>query len=366
MPRPVFYDTASSTLKYLTTSGEANVPLPTASAGESAYQLAVNNGFTGTVSEWLDSLKGEQGEAGTGGGALPFLNLADPVYGIVGDGVTDDTEAFNDAIEWYYKNDDDLNRGAVYVPAGSFLINPSIGIKLLDNVDIIGAGWGSTQFITSSGAGSVFKRPATGRAQYQRISNIRIVLTDEGQIGIDSTASGRAVYERVQITTQARKSINGVGEWFNTPNTVLAGSIGIKLNFTQGIGGDGQRIKDCLFIYMEEGVQIAGGHGHNIVGNEFQTCALGINCNQSVSGGLNITHNLIQYWGSGNRGIDFMGVDSNITHNYFENNISGAQQAILLRTGSARNKVDHNGFFLYSPASTVKVHNDGTNNVVVL
>lgn len=33
-------------------------------AGKSAYEIAVDNGFTGTEEEWLESLKGEQGESG--------------------------------------------------------------------------------------------------------------------------------------------------------------------------------------------------------------------------------------------------------------------------------------------------------------
>jgi hypothetical protein len=32
--------------------------------GESAYQVAVRNGFVGTESEWLNSLKGEKGDKG--------------------------------------------------------------------------------------------------------------------------------------------------------------------------------------------------------------------------------------------------------------------------------------------------------------
>ena len=32
--------------------------------GESAYQIALNNGFRGTEEEWLASLKGEKGEDG--------------------------------------------------------------------------------------------------------------------------------------------------------------------------------------------------------------------------------------------------------------------------------------------------------------
>lgn len=35
--------------------------------GASAYQVAVNNGFTGTETEWLASLKGEKGDIGPKG-----------------------------------------------------------------------------------------------------------------------------------------------------------------------------------------------------------------------------------------------------------------------------------------------------------
>ena len=44
--------------------------------GASAYEVAVANGFEGTEAEWLESLKGDPGEDGAGGGTdafVPFL-----------------------------------------------------------------------------------------------------------------------------------------------------------------------------------------------------------------------------------------------------------------------------------------------------
>lgn len=38
-------------------------------AGDSAYQVAVNNGYTGNEQQWLDSLKGENGSNGSGSGS---------------------------------------------------------------------------------------------------------------------------------------------------------------------------------------------------------------------------------------------------------------------------------------------------------
>ncbi|MDU0075994.1 hypothetical protein RUW00_05390 [Bacillus sp. IS1] len=37
--------------------------------GKSAYDIAVDNGFSGTVEEWLASLKGEKGNTGATGAA---------------------------------------------------------------------------------------------------------------------------------------------------------------------------------------------------------------------------------------------------------------------------------------------------------
>lgn len=44
-----------------------SVPGAQGPAGDSAYQVALNNGFSGTESEWLESLQGEQGERGERG-----------------------------------------------------------------------------------------------------------------------------------------------------------------------------------------------------------------------------------------------------------------------------------------------------------
>lgn len=46
----------------------------TALEGESAYQIAVNNGFVGTEAEWLLSLKGEPGEGSGNGSGNPVVN----------------------------------------------------------------------------------------------------------------------------------------------------------------------------------------------------------------------------------------------------------------------------------------------------
>lgn len=48
-------------------TGETGGPGPTGSDGKSAYQVARDNGFSGTAAEWLASLVGEQGAPGQDG-----------------------------------------------------------------------------------------------------------------------------------------------------------------------------------------------------------------------------------------------------------------------------------------------------------
>lgn len=49
------------------TSGGTGAPGRKGDPGSSAYEIAVDNGFEGTESEWLDSLQGQRGQRGTKG-----------------------------------------------------------------------------------------------------------------------------------------------------------------------------------------------------------------------------------------------------------------------------------------------------------
>ena len=64
------------TNKILSTDENGNVVLKNSSvtAGKSAYEIAVDNGFVGTETEWLESLKGENGEPGADG-VTPNLTI---------------------------------------------------------------------------------------------------------------------------------------------------------------------------------------------------------------------------------------------------------------------------------------------------
>lgn len=67
------------------------IPFSKGDPGESAYELAVLAGFSGTESEWLASIKGDTGEIGETGpagvytGPTIFVSVSEPVEAVSGD-----------------------------------------------------------------------------------------------------------------------------------------------------------------------------------------------------------------------------------------------------------------------------------------
>ena len=78
-------------------AAEVQLPGKPGAAGRSAYQLALDAGFEGTLEEWLASLKGEPGKDGKDGNT--------PVRGV--DYFTEaDIEAMVDAVEARFEDGD--------------------------------------------------------------------------------------------------------------------------------------------------------------------------------------------------------------------------------------------------------------------
>jgi hypothetical protein len=53
--------------------------------GMSAYELAVADGYVGTVQEWLDSLQGAPGADGAAGAVTVYEQADEPVGAAIGD-----------------------------------------------------------------------------------------------------------------------------------------------------------------------------------------------------------------------------------------------------------------------------------------
>ena len=80
-PTPSIYDQIIEKLESIIKGGEGGIGPqgpqgPKGDDGKSAYQIAVDNGYVGTESEWLASLKGDKGDKGADG-TMTFADLTD-------------------------------------------------------------------------------------------------------------------------------------------------------------------------------------------------------------------------------------------------------------------------------------------------
>lgn len=168
---------------------DSTVPGPPGSDGadgDSAYEVAVNNGFSGTEEEWLTSLVGPEGPEGPAGadgdtlGILPWIVVTDPSYGATGDGSTDDTAAINAAIAALNA----AGQGLLYFPAGNY--------KCTDELDPITA----HARILGDGAGDLQAQNAASKLTLNATTGYLMTLSADGMI-IDSIG-----FENPTSTTQ--------------------------------------------------------------------------------------------------------------------------------------------------------------------
>lgn len=130
--------------------------------GKDPYELAVENGYEGTLEEWLDDLKGEAGNNGEPGeSAIPELEnyfrvngiyedlssyhnaVSITDFGAVGDGVTDDSQALIDAIGT------GTEAKVIVFPKGKYNLN-NISIVLEKPVTFIGETSSFTYILNSN------------------------------------------------------------------------------------------------------------------------------------------------------------------------------------------------------------------------
>lgn len=86
-------------------SGNSDNKGSTGAEGKSAYQVAVDNGYTGTEAQWLESLKGTDGQTGQTGPAGPDGESCTPYYqyALINENATPSASDFSSSIPtpWY-------------------------------------------------------------------------------------------------------------------------------------------------------------------------------------------------------------------------------------------------------------------------
>lgn len=304
---------------------------------------------------------------------FPFGKINVKQFGAKGDKANNDTSFIQAAIDFVYKADAVINRGVLEFPEGSYLVDPTVGLVMKDNLNMAGAGFGSCEIIASSTSATtragytdgLIRRPFTAapgneRIQYIRIDGFRFVIRGDNQTMINLGHMGRSLCRRNRITVQDRTQ-----EFSNLPQTIFAGSKGIVIGVADSLangyaGGEVCTVENNIIEFAATAIDLFGPvHATNIIANDLLESRLLINVPSTASSGGTIRDNTIQNIRDpgGSYCIDLSGFNWTIEGNYFEPTTDATGQ-ILLRSSSKGNYVGQNRFD--TVVSTVT--DDGTGN----
>ncbi|MBP1991401.1 glycosyl hydrolase family 28-related protein [Paenibacillus eucommiae] len=312
-------------------------------------------------------------------------------FGAVGDGKTDDTEAFNQAI---LAAD---GGGTIVVPKGIYLIDPSPGkgIVLRTGIQLIGEGESASVLTAKPVGGSVIHRdflPSGPNAYLQDvyIAHIGIVLNhpptaspgNYEQIGFDFRNVTRSTLCECYVGNYTRGSLH-------KPPGEIADMIqgyGIVFGSTASrgpayAGGEVNSAVRCTVWGAKKAIVLddlalspmSAAHATVVQNCDIQICELGIGSEQAHTAGVIFENNIVQAVtrarGSGNATYyyRFEGYGSKIEGAYLEGygpeegNADGmdADHVLLLGPDSKRNRV-HLGY--YTSKGIIK--DMGTCNIV--
>ena len=252
---------------YAYSSSRASIRGATGAAGKTAYQYAQDGGYSATESEFACKL------------ATPLVTPQ--MYGAVGDGVTDDTVAFQNALA---ANDN------LFVPDGSYLITGTLDISYKKSL-FSNDGQGAT--ILYNGSGSVVN---LGRMSVFRNINIVIKNAFSGIVfdtnNYDKTSGEPALGSRVEhvnvdfetespnatligITVDSGVDANSIprltGVCFQTYNDIhvdnssCAYGCGIKMEVIQGRAFTEETKEGFPWITHIDYDDISLGHPHTAI-----------------------------------------------------------------------------------------------------
>jgi len=224
----------------------------------------------------------------------------------------------------------DANAGkTIYLPSGTYLIDPSQGLSIPSGTELKGVGWGATEIVAADAGDGTLIAAADGTNDVV-IRDIRIVLRGDKQTGIALTNTTKALVERCYVTPQDRAQ-----EWYNAPNTCMG--VGIRIGVIDSNSSAECCIKDTIVLFTVEAIRVSGGEGHLIEHCDLLEGHVLINVPSTAVRNLTIHSSTIQYVRLRNSfAVDLMGKDCKIIGCYFEVT-SAASAAILLRDGNKSN-----------------------------
>lgn len=205
-------------------------------------------------------------------------------YGAVGDGVTDDTEAIQDAIDTMHA----VGGGVIYLPKGTYLTSTSL--LLYTNISLIGAGRQVSVIYNTNVAGeAAIKKSGTSRIQTVSIENLQVRGNALSGIGIDFNEIAYSTIINVLSYDHGSHGIRVYGD--DAPNGAYYNRF-YNVESTDNTG-DGLRVEDHgndLFVFGGR-YSDNGGKGINLVTTTYElnnVKVFGASCEGNTSYGINV------------------------------------------------------------------------------
>lgn len=233
-------------------------------------------------------------------------------FGAVGDGLIDDTDAFNRAIEAA------AGGGTIFIPRGVYLIDPSPnrGIALRNGIQLIGEGESASVLTAKPTAGSVIRRDfnLSGPNAYLQdvyIAHIGIVLNHPAsaspdnyeQIGFDFRNVTRSTIIECYVGNYTRGALGKPSG--DVPDMIQGYGIVFGNVPSRGpayAGGEVNTAVRCTVWGTKKAIVIddltlspvSAAHANVIQNCDVQICELGIGSEQPHTAGCVIEHNIVQ------------------------------------------------------------------------
>lgn len=221
-------------------------------SGKSAYEVAVDNGFTGTEAEWLESLKGKDGANGANGEDgkdAPEITIVDIYNALVADGYTG---TFKEFVGEYLSSSATVN-SEVYV---SKAVLSCVSIISTFTKKSSGGFFGQTREETYSAAGSgvIYKLDKENGNAYI-ITNYHVVYDSDS-----STANGIA--KNISVYLYGKEISTGA-----MSATYVGGSMNYDIAVLKIENNDILKNSDALAVDITDSNDIIIGEKAIAIGN---------------------------------------------------------------------------------------------------
>lgn len=294
-------------------------------------------------------------------------------YGAAGDGVNDDTEAIQKAID---------SGNPVYIPSGVYVIDPSVSLILRSGVKIYGDGKDKTVLYAKPAGGSIFRREFENSGVNRYVQNIlieelavvmnhppRAHRSNYYQIAFDFRNITRSMIRNCYAGNYNRGALRETRE--DPPEHIDAiqgygivfGNVSARSSYAGGevnavINSQVWGARKCIVNDDDMLSPVSAAHATQIWGNDVQICETGISVESEITAGVDIRDNIVQAIkrarGSSNTTYTYRidGYNNHIGSGYTEVLSKDADHLIYLGPKSERNIIEPFQFSTVSPKFT--------------